>query len=125
MGNLPTNSKIVQSIIIIALCIVFLQFFGLSTLEKWKRRDVQAVRRKEGGRSLPPPALTICAIAKDFLGWKPQAPEGAGLDKCRGEGDMVEECVKKYTFALEDVLNSSSKWTFSKETNVLEATSFI
>ena len=63
MGNLPgCCSKIVQAIIIIGLCIVFLQFFGLSTLAKWERRDVQIVRRKEARESLPPPAVTICAV---------------------------------------------------------------
>ena len=125
MGNLPRHySKIVQGIIIIALCIVFIQFFGLSTLAKWESQDVQIVRRKEGRKSLPPPAITICAISKDFLGWKHYAPEGEGLDKCGGKGDM-EDCVKKYTFALEDVVNSSSRQIYSKKTNVLEATEII
>ena len=125
MGNLPShNSKIVQAIIIIILCIVFIQFFGLSTLAKWESQDVQIVRRKEVRNSLPPPAITICAISTDILGWKPYAPEGEGLDKCRGEEDM-EDCVNKYTFALDDVLNSSSWWTYSKKTFVLEATEVI
>ena len=133
MGDLTRNcskivkcSKIVQAIIIILLCIVFILFFGSSTLAKWESQDVQIVRRKEGRKSLPPPAVTICAISKDFLGWKHHAPDpdGEGLDKCRGEEDL-EECVKKYTFALEDVLNSSSQMTFSKKTNVLEVTEVI
>ena len=36
-------SKTVQAIMIIVLCIVFLKFFGLSTLDKWERQDVQIV----------------------------------------------------------------------------------
>ena len=111
MGSLPgCCSNIVRAIIIIGLCIVFLQFFGLSTLAKWERRDVQIVRRKEARDSLPPPAVTICALAKDVLGWRPKAPEGEGLDKCRGQGD-VEDCVNRNTFDLDDVLNSSSRQT--------------
>ena len=102
---------------IIVLCIVFLQFFGLSTFEKWRRQDVQIVRRREGRKSLPAPAVTICAISKDLLGWKPEAPEGMGLDRCRGQGDM-EDCVRKYTFGLEDVLNSSNTVTFAMKNNI-------
>ena len=126
MGNFPRYcSKIAQAVIIIVLCILFLQFFGWSTLAKWESRDVQTVRRKEGRKSLPPPAITICAIAKDLLGWKAQAPEGEGLDKCIGQLGDLEDCVKKYTFSFGDVLNSSSRWTFSKKRNVLEATEAI
>ena len=106
---------------IIVLCMVFLKFFGLSTLEKWKRQDVQIVRRKEGRNSLPPPGVTICPVVKDLFGWKPDAPKGDGLDKCRGQGDM-ENCVIKFTFGLEDFLNSSSTATLlsSKDTVYVE-----
>ena len=118
MGNLPGYcSKIFQAVIIIVLCILFFQFFGLSTFAKWERQDVQIVRRKEARKSLPAPALTICALAKDILGWKPQAPVGEGLDKCRGQGNM-EDCVNMYTFSLDDVLNSSSKETFAKSKTI-------
>ena len=75
---------------IIVLCIVFLKFFGLSTLDKWERQDVQIVRRREGRKSLPAPAVTICAITKDLLGWRPEAPEGMGLDKCQGISESKE-----------------------------------
>ena len=119
MGNLPGYcTKIAQALIIIVLCIVFLQFFGLSTFAKWKRQDVQIVRRREARKSLPAPAVTICAITKDLSGWRPEAPKGEGLDKCRGQGDM-EDCVNNFTFGLADVLNSSSRQTFLKnETTV-------
>ena len=119
MGNLTGYcSKVVQAAIVLILGILFLKFFGLSTLQKWERNDVQIVRRKEARKSLPPPAVTICAIAEGLLGWKPQAPKGPGLDKCKGQGDLVD-CVKTYTFALEDVLNSSSMQTFAKNETVI------
>ena len=130
MGNLPGYcSKIVQAVIIIILCIVFLRFFGWSTFEKWEREDVQIVRRKESRKSLPPPAVTICGISKEFLGWKPEAPEGEGLDRCKGDlEDMenLEDCVNKYTFSLEDVLNNSSRMAFVKSSpNLLETNELI
>ena len=79
---------------------------------------MQIVRRREARKSLPAPAVTICAITKGLSGWRPEAPKGEGLDKCRGQGDM-EDCVNKYTFGLADVLNSSSRQTFLKnETTV-------
>ena len=119
MGHLTGYcSKVVQAAIVLTLGILFLKFFGLSTLQKWERNDVQIVRRKEAKKSLPPPAVTICAIAEGLLGWKPQAPKGPGLDKCKGQGDLVD-CVKTYTFALEDVLNSSSMQTFAKNETVI------
>ena len=108
----------------IVLRIVFLKFFGLSTLEKWKRQDVQIVRRKEARNSLPPPGVTICPVVKDLFGWKPDAPKGEGLDKCRGQGDM-EDCVNKYTFGLGDVLNSSSRQTFLKNETTIKSTEII
>ena len=117
-------SKIVQGVIIIILCILFLRFFGLSTFAKWERNDVQIVRRKELRKSLPPPAVTICAIAEGLLGWKPQAPKGPGLDKCKGQGD-IEDCVKNHTFALEDILNSSSMQTFAKNETTPGSIEFI
>ena len=121
MGNLTGYcSKVVQAAIVLTLGILFLKFFGLSTLQKWERNDVQIVRRKEARKSLPPPAVTICAIAEGVLGWKSQAPKGPGLDKCKGQGD-VEDCVKKYTFALEEVLNSSSMQTFAKNETIIES----
>ena len=112
MSNLPGFcTKVAEGIIIIVLFIIFLQFFGLSTFAKWKRQDVQIVRRREARKSLPPPAVTICAITEDILGWKPQAPKGVGLDKCRGQGDL-EDCVNNNTFGLDEVLKSSSRQTF-------------
>ena len=91
-----------KAVIIIILGVPFLRFFGLSTFAKYDREDVQIVRRTEGGNSLPPPAVTICAVmGGSESGWKPSPSDETGLDKCEGEGD-IEDCVRKYTFALED-----------------------
>ena len=40
-------SKILETVTIIILSIVFVRFFGLSTFAKWQRQDVQIVRRNE------------------------------------------------------------------------------
>ena len=121
-------SKIFEAVIIITLCIVFFRFFGWSTFEKWEREDVQIVKRKESRKSLPPPAVTICGISKEFLGWKPEAPEGEGLDRCKCQGDFgdMEYCVNKYTFSLEDVLNNSGRMAFVKSSpNLMETNELI
>ena len=109
-----------EAVIIVILGVLFLRFFGWSTFAKWERQDVQIVKRKEEGRSLPPPAVTICPVlVGSESGWKPSPSDEPGLDKCEGQGDM-EDCVRKNTFALGDVLKSSSRLTYLKDKNDLE-----
>ena len=53
-------------------------------------------------------------------GWKPSTSDQfPGLDKCEGQEDL-EDCVKMHTFALEDILNSSSVLTYATDQNDLE-----
>ena len=112
MGTLP---RIVEAFVILTLCIIFLRFFGLSTFEKWERKDVQIVRRKEPRDFLPAPAVTICPInAESASGWKLDTLDNdPALDICKGEEDM-EDCVKMNTFTLEEVVsvNGSSRLTY-------------
>ena len=122
MGRSPGYcSNFVQAVVIITLFIVFLQFFGLSTFAKWGRQDVQIVRRKEPRNSLPPPAITICAITKEFHGWNLSSPRDELLRNCEGQED-IEDCVRKNTFALKDVvvLNGSSILNYKEDKNDLE-----
>ena len=102
MSAFAYSSKIFEAVVIIVLCVIFLQFFGLSTFEKWQRKDIQIVRRKEPKMCLPPPAVTICAISDDFLGWNKTDPNVFGLDHCR-DGEPLEKCVKRLTFTLGDL----------------------
>ena len=123
MGRSPGYcSNFVQAVVIITLFIVFLQFFGLSTFAKWGRQDVQIARRKEPRNSLPPPAITICAITEDFHGWRNlSTPQDELLENCEGQED-IEDCVRKNTFALKDVvvLNGSSILNYKEDKNDLE-----
>ena len=112
------GSNIVQGVFVIMLCIIFLRFFALSTFEKWEKQDVQIVRRKEPRDSLPAPGVTICPVkAGSDSGWKPDnnTLENPALDICLGEGD-IEDCVRRNTFTLEEVVNvnSSSRLTYFK-----------
>ena len=107
------------------LCVIFLQFFGLSTFEKWQRKDVQIVKRREPRKSLPSPAATICAISDELMGWNRTDTDVSGLDHCKGEEDL-EKCVKKLTFTLGDLLKSSTIYeTFAKEKNVVKDQEYI
>ena len=118
------SSKIFEAVVIIVLCVIFLQFFGLSTFEKWQRKDIQIVRRKEPKKCLPPPAVTICAISDDFLGWNKTDPNVFGLDHCRDEEDL-EKCVKRLTFTLGDLLKNTSTLKISKGKNVVKDQKFV
>ena len=84
-------------IIIIVICIEFLQFYGLSILGKWERRDVQIMRRQDFSATSNSNDLCYCKI---FF-WSEAPDSREGLDKCRGQRD-IGDCVRKYTFALED-----------------------
>lgn len=123
MNRAPAYSKMVEGVLLIMLCVIFLQFFGLSTFQKWQRQDVQIVRRREPRKSLPSPAVTICAISKDFLGWKTE-PDVFGLDHCQDPKEMLEKCVERLSFSLEDLLKSSSLMTNSKEKNIVKDEEF-
>ena len=101
-------------IIIIVICIEFLQFYGLSILGKWERRDVQIMRRKDFSATSSSNDLCYCKI---FF-WSEAPDSREGLDKCRGQRD-IGDCVRKYTFALEEQEN------IFKKSNVLEATAVI
>ena len=120
---LAYSSKIFEAVVIIVLCVIFLQFFDLSTFEKWQRKDIQIVRRKEPKKCLPPPAVTICAISDDFLGWNKTDPNVFGLDHCRDEEDL-EKCVKRLTFTLGDLLKNTSTLKISKGKNVVKDQKF-
>ena len=118
-------SKIVQAVVIVILFVLFFQFFGLSTFQKWNQKDVQTVRRKEASESLLPPAITICAFTETFQGWQPCSPEGQGLGKCKDYTDL-EECVNNNTFSLEEVLNGSARMEiFEEEKYVVKSTEAI
>ena len=107
------SSKIFEAVVIIVLCVIFLQFFGLSTFEKWQRKDIQVVKRKEPKKCLPPPAVTICAVSDHFLGWNKTDPNVFGLAHCRDDEDL-EKCVKRLTFTLGDLLKNTSTLKISK-----------
>ena len=129
MGKSPPGccSKIVEGVIFAILCILFFRFFGWSTFAKWERQDVQIVRRKESRDSLPAPAVTICPImVGSDSGWNSSTSDlhVHGLQNCEGQEDM-EACVKKYTFVLQDILNSSSILTYAKDKNDWEGEEFI
>ena len=109
-------SKILQTVILIILSIVFVRFFGLSTFAKRQRQDVQVVRRNEPRSSLPPPAVTICAMSDDS-GWKTQ--DVPGLDNCKDQPDL-EECVVKNTFSFYEVLDESNRLTYAQDKAALE-----
>ena len=123
MSAFAYSSKIFEAVVIIVLCVIFLQFFGLSTFEKWQRKDIQVVRRKEPKKCLPPPAVTICAITNELMGWNRTDTDVFGLDNCKGEEDL-EECVEKFTFTLDDLLRNSSMVTNSKEKGVMKDQEF-
>ena len=76
------------------------------------------MRRKEPKKCLPPPAVTICAITNELMGWNRTDTDVFGLDHCEGEEDL-EECVEKFTFTLDDLLRNSRIVTNSKEKNVM------
>ena len=119
------SSKMFEAVVLIVLCTIFLRFFGLSTFEKWQRQDVQIVRRREPRKSLPSPAVTICAITNELMGWNRTDTDVSGLDHCKGEEDL-EKCVKKLTFTLGDLLKSSTIYeTFAKEKTVVKDQEYI
>ena len=117
-------SKTLETVIIIILSVIFLRFFGLSTLAKWNRQDVQIVSRKELRDSLPPPAVTICPKIKADSGWKPETQDVPGLEKCKGQPDL-EECVIKNTFSLDEVVDETYRLTYAEDKEVLEESELI
>ena len=53
-----------QAIILITLFTLFFYFFGLESLKKWERNDVQVVTRRVPSKTLRLPAITVCAKGK-------------------------------------------------------------
>ena len=64
-----------QAIILITLFSLFFYFFGLESLKKWERNDVQVVTRRVPSKTLRLPAITLCAKGKgmfnvdEVIGW--------------------------------------------------------
>ena len=124
MNKLPWYcSKIHSTVIIIILSVIFFRFFGLSTLAKWVRQDVQIVKRKEPRDSLPPPAVTICPL-NGYNGWKTGTQDVPGLERCRGQADL-EECVFKNTFSFHEVVDEQHRMAYAEDKADLEETEMI
>ena len=97
-------SNLRQAVIVVTLFTVFFYFFGLSTLEKWERKDVQIVTRRVPGQTLRLPAISVCGTEADHQRWKNS--KHSGFDKCRKQTDMFQ-CVRDNTYSVEEVILKS------------------
>ena len=92
-------------------------FFGLPALQKFFKSGVGEERVVEKGRSLRPPALTLCPFRHNYNGWKGATEANGGRTKSIYETwcetanttEGFEVCVANKTFSLDDAFFSASK----------------
>ena len=104
-------STIVQSAISSLLFAIFFYFFGKSTIEKYQSGDTHVVTRTSRSPSgLPPPAVTVCPGGDGIPTWRDTSRQPIGLTHYCNSAQFsdIESCVKINTFALDEIINSTS-----------------
>ena len=94
------------------LLYIFLHFFGMPAIEKYKEKGTMVVHSRRMERGMPSPAITIEAKnPKSLHGWKdPAAFQNGDLEAVcqkilqeKREGRSIEECIGEGTYARADV----------------------
>ena len=115
-----------QFIVALTFFAVFFRFFGLSTINKFLRRNTMMVASSaphQGGLHLP--AITVCRVG-EFGGWKTPFAEklftNTFKDNCNSQENVsdVTRCVSEGTFNISQVINFALLATISEPPLLLD-----
>jgi hypothetical protein len=99
-----------QFIVAAVFSVIFFRFFGLSTITKFVRKDIQTVvNSSPNTEGLVPPAITVCAMGDGDTGWKSNTADYLmDLQTLCNSGDnfnKLKACVRNDTFSLNETVN--------------------
>ena len=111
------NRNVARPIFLLSLTLIQLLFFGLPALQKFSESGVAEEKLVEKGRSLRPPAVTICPYRHNYNGWKKATEANGGRTESMYQTYCAtanttrafEECVVNETFGLDDAVVCASK----------------
>ena len=106
-----------RPIFLLSLTLLQLFFFGLPALEKFSKSGVGEEKMVEKGRSLRPPAVTLCPYRYNYNGWKKATEANGGITEsmyqtwCEAANttEEFEACIANETFSLDDAVLCASK----------------
>ena len=92
----------------LGLLLIFLFFFGLSSIQNYLEGKVLTVESKEETGGAAAPAITLCAKDSTSGPWKEEGGLEAALDRCSGV-ENVFTCMKANAWQREDVVTKAVK----------------